>query len=198
MGHIDSANKVTKNINKTIERHIQGHKLIQYYYERKLLVPGTTDKIDWGALGRASKGLPPSERLWMVKLGCKFCVTGDLVHRRKVWISPVCPLCENADESLAHMFVRLELSDCRIDAVLMIEKWMEVIETHPEIKLVMLPTIFHSSTFSEHTTFSQDNMIAEAALEQNQIRFLGFLSGRVSTKWTTIQEAYFKTPKHSK
>ena len=65
------------------------------------------------------------------------------MHYRKAWASPQCSLCEVEQESLEHLFVCSALSDSRTEAILIIEKLMDTVDSHPGIKAIMIPTIFY-------------------------------------------------------
>ena len=76
---------------------------------------------------------------------------------------------------------------------------MKHAQTLPFIQAVILQTLLFMNSFSPNKPNNDPNLFRIAVEEQDRIGILNFLVGKLSNKWSQLQEEHFRlSPKLSK
>jgi hypothetical protein len=169
--------------------------------------PATFDKVDWEAHKRAFNKFNHTQRISITKLAHGLYHT-NLTDMRYYGNSDQCPCCQGATETLQHVFTcpSPDTADNRKITRTSLQSHLEHINTPPKIVHAIIhgltqweetvnTTSSNSSVPFRGTVLPADCILVQAYLEQsNEIGWLHFLHGRISTKWSCAYQSYHSKP----
>ena len=155
--------------------------------------------INWTALKRAMKRIPMGQRRWLIKHATGHCGVGRMLLRRKHQQHSKCPRCDQINETTLHI---LTCQDSRAIAqwnasISKLSTWLTKSHTHPFLhdRIIQFLQRWHD-TGTASAPASLSPQINQAFHEQADIGGYNFLLGRVSNKFSTIQDAYLKSQQY--
>ena len=165
-----------------------------HWQNREGIAAEDIDKIHWHALGKAFGTMPFGMKRWFTKHASGHCAVGHMTIRRRHTDHSECPRCQETDETTKHV---LQCNDARAIAcwqkeITRLHKWMGSVNTHPTLQTAILKRLAQWRSNSPLTPLPVLSPEFTSAIEeQDSIGWWNFLLGRVSTKFATLQEAYY-------
>ena len=142
---------------------------------------------------RAMKRSRQSRKHFVIKHATEFCPVGENISRWREDRPSHCPRCGGEPETAAHV---LKCQDQRAlqqwaKSIENLTHWMSASQTDPIIITAIITGIRRWRDDSGPYTHYRREYKA-ATLEQNKINWENLLRGRLSTKWRTLQQAYYE------
>ena len=152
------------------------------------------EKIDWDAIGGATKELSQKKLIWMVKHVSGHSAVGTVMKRRGVRLRSNCPRCGTPDENTQHVTTckdrdATDLWNAQLNDLM---RWMQRRGTKPQITNTIIAGL-RTWRLALPSLQDDDRRWDGICLqEQNEIGWFNFLQGRLSLEWRAKQEAYYK------
>ena len=182
---------------KTIYCTLVEPELKKYWAEKTGMHPGADEFIDWPALGKAKANLSAGLDRWLIKHCSGHCGTAYKLHQRNYMPHSRCPLCEAPVEDIRHL---LRCPEPRATALwkeqlLSLEVWMKGANTKPSIRKLILKGLqhWHSTGTDLPAQPSLTEQLYQCSLEQLDIGWFNLLLGRLSKRWSKVQDLHFRT-----
>ena len=186
--------KITKDIRKRIIDHIQGSKIKEHISRTNEITMQVVENIDWDGIERAAKSLTISRKIWLMKHVSGFAPTASKMVHRNEWDTNLCPQCQKHKEDVDHIMIckHPDAYEKRMKSIVELKKWMESAKTSPQIVECIILTMIAgpNATFEEMLPGSADQLIRDAATEQDAIGWNNLCKGRLSKTWRKVQQNY--------
>jgi len=184
--------KTTTNPSKLIKREVYGIQMKKFLHKWNFLDENLFDCVDWDVNGDALSDALTLFSLWATKHISGFCGVGKMMRRWKFWEDSACLSCDELVETTHHVVLCpcIEWIAAWDEAINSLEAWMLNVGTDPDIQTCICSTVRShdpAHLFAAYTSLST----REAALEQDAIRWMNFMEGKISRKWRVQQEQYY-------
>lgn len=169
----------------------------EYWSKRNRISDEAFPLIDWSAMERGVKSLPPGIQRWMTKHTVGMCSVGKFRLQWNHDKDDHCPRC-GLSEDHHHVHQCTATSACKTwEACLQdFRIWLDGQNTDPSISESLL--FFLSATRSlspiDRASFDNDDpssALHQAKIEQAVIGPTGLIEGLLSSKWAVLQSAFY-------
>ncbi|CAB9498981.1 expressed unknown protein [Seminavis robusta] len=170
--------------------------IVRPYLARKLALPHKTlRKINWKASNQALRRMPKGKRRWLTKHTTGFCGVGRSMHIRKIWDHSRCPRCAQPDENPKHVLLcpsrgaRLTWAE----ALVSLDKHLRKLGTNQSLRYGIIE---HLRAWGKRSPPHLGPLRADvraALAEQTEIGWYNLLLGRISHRFTQLQDAHYKS-----
>jgi len=168
--------------------HLSRRSAMEYWTRKSGLPLTSLSLVDWALLGSALQTRPPTYRMWASKFASGHSAVGQTMARWKKWDSPLCPFCQDTDETTAHVLqcpcpARVASWHHSVESL---RSWMHSADTDPTITHWFI-SYLHSQG---HRTPSRQSCHSEITA-QVSIGFFFTLMGCLSFHWEQTQAKYW-------
>ena len=183
--------KVSRKVPDRLYDWAAGKTAQDYWLRKRKISEQSAPYIDWTVVKTATASLGFGMKLWKMKHLTERCPCGKNMKRWKLWTESTCPLCEDEEEDVDHLYRCSALDDAWPDAIEPLCDWLRKARTDRDIIDTIVDGIC-SWRRDEEPRMCRDNLspdLAEAAREQDSIGWRNFIDGFVSHKWRSTIEA---------
>jgi len=142
-------------------------------------------------LGKAIASFAHTFQMWLSKFASGHSAVATTMFRWKKWDSDQCPLCHAGTETTSHILLCRHLTRAATwtQQLTQLALWMTQSNTAPIIQSCLLSTLTHC----DHQTFETlaAPLCVMAAQDQDKIGLFGLMTGRLSSKWLSLQAAHY-------
>ena len=159
------------------------------------ILPANIDKIDWRAIGTAMRSSSVYKRQFVAKHATGHCGVGVMMKKWGFRTDSRCPRCKNPDESVTHVIVcpHPSASSTWSEQLDNLKQWMRAQKTNSDIIDAIIRNVKKlrksGGIFGHHY---QDTKMRKVVQEQNCIGWDHFMLGRISTRWSRLQDYHYK------
>ena len=168
----------------------------QFLCRKGTLTSHTYECVDWQANGKALKSMSFGERIWATKFVSGFNGCAKMMVRCKQWESDICPQCGSCIESNWHVLwcTDSKAKSQRHQLTVNFDTWMTENQTHPALHrlIIMILQQGDTTSFSRCARSNIDPQITALAQEQDEIGMKNFFHGRISRKWSAMQDQHLR------
>jgi hypothetical protein len=167
----------------------------KYWHRKHSLTPELISAINWEACAGALSRLPFGKKRWLLKHATGWCGVGRREKLRGNWDHDECPRCGDSETTQHVVECKGTGADLTFDlAVKNFENQMIILETAPHITKAITKRIQQWRKFGDRALppFTDFDMwgTRQAVLDQDKIGWYQFLLGRLSRKWSDVQQRY--------
>jgi len=132
-----------------------------------------------------------SSQMWLSKFTSRHSAVATTMFQWKKWDSHQCPFCRTGTETTSHVLLCWHLTRVATwtQQLTQLALWMTQTNTTPIIQSCLLSTLTHR----DHQTFEAfaAPLCVMAAQDQDKIGLFGLMTGRLSSKWLSLQAAHY-------
>ena len=168
----------------------------EYWQKRNRISEDAFAVIDWSAMQRGVKSLPPGIQRWMTKHTVGMCSVGKFRLRWKHDSDDLCPRCglpedhrhvNQCSSTSANKTWKACIQDLHI--------WLDGQHTDPSITRYLLEFLSWNrnpgASAPPNAASEHNSKLVSAILEQAVIGPCGILEGLLSSKWALVQQEFF-------
>jgi hypothetical protein len=173
----------------------EGHKLKNYWQERKSIPAARISSINWAACAGAARLLGIGLRFWKTKHVTGIFANGKWMHRWKFWTHSNCPRCGEANEDSSHIVRCPAVTPLWDQVVEPLDSWFSKNSTPPDVSAVILEYI-HAWRTQTPPRIHLDRCpsdLAHAISVQSDIGWGLFLEGFVANDWATVMNTHYES-----
>jgi hypothetical protein len=190
--------KQTSDPADAMRNHVLGSRLRAHLVKTNKMCAEDFDRVDWNAINLSLTKKSPLYHLWAAKHASRFCATGRMMERMKLWDNAHCPCCGHEMETTHHV---IQCPDPRMrqqweESVEGLEMWMDEVDTDPEINNCFSKVLCQADPTSfelECTDLPPSHPVRRAAEDQDKIGWFYFTEGKISKLWAEAQQAHYHT-----
>jgi len=186
--------KLCSDISKDVRFYIGKAEARKFYIENHILTGAAFDSVDWEGLDSVVSHRPKMFQIWLAKQASGFCGTRKMVARMNGHDGQddSCPNCDEEGEDASHLNVCsddgrstlfFEMVDC-------LEDWMHSTSTDPDLAYWIPRYLRSRNTRSFCNLGILPPHLSALARSQNEIGWLHFLEGKVSTEIRRLQSLH--------
>ena len=184
---------VTNNIKQSLRDYIHAKNMKSFLCRKGTVSYATYDLVDWDSNGKALNSMTFGERIWVTKFVSGFNGCVKMMLRCKQWESDTCPRCGDCIENNWHVLwcAETQVRAQHYQLTCNIDTWLKENDTHPALHRLII-TIFQqgdTTSFSCCARGNFDPQIIELAKMQDQIGVRNVFEGRLSKRWSIVQES---------
>ena len=186
-------NKIGSSLATGLYSACEGHKLKNYWQERKNIPAHRISSINWAACAGAARLLGIGLRFWKTKHVTGIFANGKWMHRWKFWTHSKCPRCGEPNEDSSHIVRCPAVSPLWSQVVEPLESWFTKNSTPPDVSAVILEYI-HAWRTRTPPRINLDRCapdLATALSIQTDIGWGLFLEGFVATEWAAVMNTHY-------
>ena len=180
-----------------LENIIHQNQFRDYWTKQSVhsITPSNIDKIDWISIGTAIKSSSLYKRHFVSKHSTGHCSVGVMMKKWGFRSESRCPRCKTSDESVTHVTVCPHPSalDAWKEQISTFQQWLRSQKTRGDIIEAIIRNLRKlrksGGIYGHHY---QDSDMREAVKEQDNIGWDHFLLGRISNRWSRIQDRHYK------
>ena len=154
------------------------------------------DTVEWTSYSKALSYLTQARRHWMIKATAERSAVGVEMVRRRAWRTPVCPRCQQAVETAAHVCEcpHVEARERWTTALARLDLWLQEHHTQPNVRRCILQALrrWLDPTVVAITPSVTTPSLAQALQEQESLGWSSMIFGFWSTAWAEAQDNYFR------
>ena len=201
---------ITTNVKNAITFATHGPILVEYIEQRNKINKATMETIDWLAFEQYMNSLPQSKRIKVAKYihdwqnvgsqKLKHHQSSKNTEKEEEEITDKCPFGCGQSEVPQH-YLRCQQNPNKEEnrtQLKSIQKWMENVHTHPVIRVVLqqqmkawLDGIENNTITTDLNEEEHEEEVQAAIEEQNKIGWDQFFKGRITKKWSEIQQKVY-------
>jgi len=188
--------KIIKQWQSTLQEHINGNKLHQYWQCKQRFGRGASKQVDWTSISQAMMEVWWSRRKWVTKF-----TSGEFPHgiNMQHWhfrISSKCPQCSQEQEDKQHILCCLsELAKkCWMEVLVKLKDWLKLAKTDPQLAEAIIDRLQGWYSGEENHSASR----RPPFLQQSVLGWDMFLKGGLSALWWQEQDKFWQCIKSQK
>ena len=189
---------ISSEIEKSIMKEVSGSRIKKWWIKKKRFRPVDARFIDWNCMAKCMSSCGHRYHRFIPKWVTGQIAVGKVMAMRKARAHNTCPRCNATLEDTAHV-LRCQHDDAVhtwSEEMKKIKEWCLKVDTHPAIVSTLFPLLItwqSTPGYNHHISSTWPREVRSTYISQARLGWDSFLSGLLSTQWSSLQDGYYQS-----